>query len=175
MAEPRASGGFAVPPSTYRVQSGQPFTIALEHLEFETQRGPWFLDITDDVRRVIRESGVDWGQVTVFSNHTTAAIHLQENEPLLIEDMKEFLERMAPRDCYYRHNDFGIRTVNMHEHEPKNGHSHCQHILLSTSETIPLVNGTLQLGEWQSIFLVELCESRRRRVSVSILGMPGGE
>ena len=98
-------------------------------------------------------------------------IRLQKNEPLLLEDLKDMLRTLAPRDKYYRHNDFGIRTVNMHPDEPKNGHSHCQQILLSTSETIPLIDGSLQMGEWQNLFLIELDNARPRRVTVSILGI----
>ena len=60
----------------------------------------------------------------------------------------------------------------MHPDESPNGHSHCQHLMLSTSETVPLVNGALQLGEWQSIFLIELDHPRDRRVTVNILGIP---
>jgi thiamine phosphate synthase YjbQ (UPF0047 family) len=87
--------------------------------------------------------------------------------------LKDCLLRLAPRDGYYRHNDFDIRTVNMHPDEPKNGHSHLQHLLLSTSETIPLVAGDLQLGSYQSVFLVELDGARDRRVTLTILGVPG--
>ena len=58
----------------------------------------------------------------------------------------------------------------MHENEPENGHSHCQHILLGTSETIPVLDGDLQTGEFQSIFLVELDEPRSRCVGVTVLG-----
>ena len=123
------------------------------------------------MRRVVRESGMRCGQVSVDSNHTTAAIRLQENEPLLLEDLKDMLGTLAPRDKYYRHNDFDIRTVNMHPDEPKNGHSHCQQILLSTSETIPLIDGGLQMGEWQSVFLIELDTARARRVTISIVGI----
>lgn len=170
MAAIRAPGVSAISRGAQAGPTSQPFTVSHQTLEYRTQSGPWLLEITDDVRTVVRASGLRWGQVTVFSNHTTAAIRLQENEPLLLEDLKEMLERVAPRDHYYRHNDFNIRTVNMHPDEPKNGHSHCQQLLLSSSETIPLANGDLQMGEFQSIFLVELDGARKRRVTVSIMG-----
>ncbi|MEE9277693.1 MAG: secondary thiamine-phosphate synthase enzyme YjbQ [Dehalococcoidia bacterium] len=175
MTAPRTQGGVVAPPIFRQAPSGQPFTFAQHHLECQTEAAPSFLDITDDVRQVVRECGVRWGQVTVFSHHTTAAIRLQENEPLLIEDLKDMLRELAPRDRYYRHNDFDIRTVNMRPNEPKNGHSHCQHILLSASETIPLVGGDLQLGRFQSVFLVELDRALERRVTVNVLGVPGAE
>ncbi len=170
MAAIRAPSVSALPNAGQTPQRGA-FGFVHEHLDYRTEEGPWLLDITDDVRRIVRESGMSCGQVSVYSNHTTAAIRLQENEPLLLEDLKEMLGNLAPRDKYYRHNDFEIRTVNMHPNEPKNGHSHCQHILLSTSETIPLIDGALQLGEWQSVFLIELDDARPRRVTISIVGI----
>jgi secondary thiamine-phosphate synthase enzyme len=169
MTAPQIAGGVIAAPFG-RLETASPFGFAQEHLEYKTDAGPAFHDITEDVRRIVHASGLHFGQVSVFSNHTTAAIRLQENEPLLIEDMKDMLRRLAPQDGYYRHNDFDIRTVNMHPDEPKNGHSHCQHVLLSTSETVPLVDGRLQLGEYQSIFLVELDDARDRRVTVNIMG-----
>lgn len=169
MAAPRSAGGVVAAPSQL-TQDASPFGFAQRHLSYTTEAGPWFKEITDDVRRIVDESGLRFGQVTIFSNHTTAAIRLQENEPLLIEDLKDLLRRLAPEEGYYRHNDFDIRTVNMHSDERKNGHSHCQQLLLSTSETVLLVDGDLQLGEFQSIFLVELDGARERRVTVSIIG-----
>lgn len=173
MATPPVEGGVAAAPIVRQVPNGQPFTFAQHQLDYQTEDGPWLLDITEQVREIVANSGVGWGQVTIYSNHTTAAIRLQENEPLLIEDFKDFLRRLAPPDQYYRHNDFEIRTVNMNANEPKNGHSHCLHLLLSTSETVPLADGDLQLGRYQSIFLVELDGARARQVTVSIMGVPG--
>ncbi len=151
------------------------FRQAFEELRYRTECGPSFLDITEDVRAVLRATAVTFGQISVFSQHTTASIILQEHEPLLLDDLRDRLKAFAPANDYYRHNDFDIRTVNMHEDEPENGHSHCQHILLGTSETIPVVNGELHLGEYQSIFLVELDEPRDRTVCVSVLGMSAGD
>ena len=175
MAATPAGSATAVQPIVRQLPPGQPFTFWQHHLEYRTAEGPSFLNITEEVRQVVQASGISWGQVTVFSNHTTAAIRLQEDEPLLIEDLKDLLRRIAPREHNYRHNDFEVRTVNMHPNESPNGHSHCQHLLLSTSETIPLVDGDLQLGTWQSIFLVELDGGRERRVTVNILGIPRGD
>jgi secondary thiamine-phosphate synthase enzyme len=170
MAAIRAPGVSALP-IVHEAPQGGAFGFVHQDLEYRTGDGPSLLDITDDVRQVVVESGLQFGQVSVYSNHTTASIRLQENEPLLLEDLKDLLKSLAPREEYYRHNDFDIRTVNMHPNEPKNGHSHCQHLMLGTSETIPLISGNLQLGEWQSVFLIELDESRDRRVTVSIVGM----
>ncbi len=144
-----------------------------DELAYHTEAGPSFRDITEAVREIVRRSEVGFGQVSVFSQHTTAAIILQEHEPLLLADLRDHLIAWAPPDTYYRHNDFDIRTVNMHEDEPENGHSHVQHMMLGTSETIPVLDGELHIGEYQSIFLVELDEARDRRVSVTVLGVAG--
>ena len=152
---------------------GNAFCHLHDVLHYRTENGPSFRDITEEVRAIVHRSGIGFGQVSVFSQHTTAAIILQEHEPLLLQDLRDRLKSFAPAGNYYRHNDFEIRTVNMHEDEPENGHSHVQHIMLGTSETIPILNGEMHIGEWQSIFLVELDESRDRCVSVTVLGVTG--
>ena len=144
--------------------------FANEILVLETTDAPSFHDITELVAEVVRRSGIENGQVLVFSRHTTAAVRLQEAEPLLLEDIAACLERLAPRDLAYRHNDFDVRTVNMHPDESPNGHSHCRHLFLGASETMPLVDGELGLGPWQRIFLIELDRPRQREVHVQVLG-----
>ena len=139
-------------------------------LRIRTERAPQFLDITPEVRRFVAESGVQEGMVLVFSCHTTAAICINENEPLLLRDMEEFLKRLAPRELYYCHNDFGIRTHNMTPEECPNAHAHLQHLLLGASEAVPVVGGELWLGQWQRIFLVELDRPRKREVLLQVVG-----
>ncbi len=139
-------------------------------LRVDTQKPTEFIDITAQVRTCVNEAGLSNGTVTVYSRHTTAAIKINENEPLLLQDMEDFLERVSPRFADYRHNDFTIRTVNMTEDECPNGHAHCQSLLLGTSETVPLIDGQLQLGRWQSVFLIELDHPRPREVVVQVMG-----
>lgn len=145
--------------------------ITTEALEYQTRQAPSFVDITDDVAGVVERAGVRAGQVTVFSQHTTAAIRINEHEPLLLRDMARLLRALAPEHVHYEHNDFERRTVNMNEDECRNGHAHCQHLLLGNSETVPVVDGRLALGTWQRIFLVELDHPRDRRVLVSVIGL----
>lgn len=140
------------------------------YLGFESVKSPEFIDITDSIRDCVEKAGISTGFVVVYSKHTTASIKINENEPLLLQDMEQFLERMSPRNGEYKHNDFKIRTVNMTEDECPNGHAHCQHLLLGTSETIPIVDGAMQFGRWQSIFLIELDHPRAREVVVQVLG-----
>ena len=153
--------------------AGAQTIVRCEALLIATSDAPEFIDITEDVKRIVAESGIGFGQVTVFSTHTTAAIKVNENEPLLLQDMARILHQLAPLDAEYEHNDFTRRTVNLDEDECKNGHAHCQHLFLSTSETIPIVDGRLAIGQWQRIFLVELDQPRERRVLVNIIGIAG--
>ena len=145
-------------------------TVTCESLELETTAAPGFHDITDDVTAIVADSGVSFGHVTVFSSHTTAAIRINENEPLLLRDMARTLRQLAPANAYYEHNDFGRRTVNMNEDECANGHAHCQHLFLASSETIPVIEGKPALGTYQRVFLIELDHPRMRRVLVTVVG-----
>ena len=138
----------------------------LRRLVLDTQEPIQFLDVTDEVADLVRASGLRDGLATVFSRHTTAAVSIQEAEPLLLEDLRDFLNRSAPVDLHYRHNDFRVRTVHMHEDESPNGHAHCMQLMLGTSETVPVIDGALALGTWQRIFVVELDGPRPR------LGLP---
>ena len=125
------------------------------------------------MQRIVADSGAGFGQATVFSGHTTAAIKVNENEPLLLQDLARIVSQIAPVHGEYEHNDFSRRTVNLDEDECANGHAHCQHLFLSTSETIPIIDGRLALGQWQRIFLVELDRPRQRRVLVNVVGVRG--
>ncbi len=144
--------------------------VLCEALEYETTDAPEFIDITEDIVRVVEASGIQFGQVTTYSQHTTAAIKINENEPLLLRDLARILRQFAPPTAYYEHNDFTRRTVNMNEDECANGHAHVQHLFLSSSETIPVVDGRISLGTWQRVFLVELDHPRPRRVLVNVVG-----
>lgn len=140
-------------------------------LQYRTGEGPEFNKITSDVQEVVKDSGIKEGRVFVYSKHTTAAIVIQENEPLLLEDFETFLKKLAPENAPYRHNDFEVRTVNMHEDECENGHSHCRHLTMGPSELLPVVEGEIVTGEWQEIFLVELDHPRDREVLVQVNGV----
>ncbi len=147
--------------------------VTMRRLAFATTEPIQFVDITDDVAAAVRGTGVHDGIVTIVSRHTTMAVRIQEDEPLLLEDLLGFLRRLAPSNVHYQHNDFRIRTHHMHDDESPNGHSHCLQFLLGTSETVPLMDGELLLGEWQRIFLVELDGPRtRREVLIQTVGVP---
>ncbi len=152
------------------VQHMSSFRTHSETLSYTTTDAPQFVDITDDVADAVNRSGASSGMVVVFSRHTTAAIKINESEPELLKDMAQFLGEIAPVEREYCHNNFDVRTVNMTKDECPNAHAHCQHLLLSASETVPMVNGRMHLGRWQRIFLVELDRPKAREVIVQVLG-----
>jgi len=133
-----------------------------------TERGPQFIDITERIEEVARQSGVSSGFAVVFSKHTTAAIRINENEPALLSDMERMLEGIAPCRGQYQHNEFAHAFSD--NGERPNGHSHCQHLLLGASEAVPIVDGRLLVGQWQRIFLIELDRARDREVVVQFVG-----
>jgi len=153
-----------------RIDEGTTVRLCQDVIRKLTSRAPEFIDITEDVAALLDRSGIREGSALIYSRHTTAAIKINENEPLLLRDMAHFLERVAPREADYKHNDFVIRTANMTQDECPNGHSHCQHLLLGASERIPISKGELLLGKWQRVFLVELDRPREREVIVQIQG-----
>ncbi|MED5428218.1 MAG: secondary thiamine-phosphate synthase enzyme YjbQ [Chloroflexota bacterium] len=133
-------------------------------LKVPSETSPEFIDITDEVEGFIESSGVLNGIVVVFSKHTTAAIVIQEDEPLLLDDFRNLLDSIASSDAKYSHNDFDVRTVHMHDNECPNGHSHCQHLTLGSSESIPVIDGEMALGEWQRVFMVELDGEKAQQI-----------
>lgn len=145
--------------------------FSTETITLQSRKGPEFIDITLAVAEKVATSGIGNGYVVIFSRHTTAAVRINENEPRLLRDMEELLERLAPPSAPYHHNCLGSPLAGSEEEEDTNGHAHCQHLLLGASETVPLVDGKLQLGRWQRIFLIELDRPRVREVLIQVVGV----
>lgn len=140
--------------------------MAVHHhtLTLATSAPIQFIDLSDDLRAWVRASGVRDGLLTVTSPHTTARITRNEREAELQGDMVRFLERLAPADAAYRHN---LDTVDGRA----NAHSHLLGLLMPASESIPVVNGELAMGAWQSLFFVELDGPRAvRDVQLQLIG-----
>jgi isopentenyl-diphosphate Delta-isomerase len=142
---------------------------AAYRLHYRTSGSGSFIDITEDVNSIVTTSGIRNGVAHVYSSHTTAAIRVNENEELLLSDFARCLERLVPAGIGYDHDDLSRRR-NTPPDEPINGHAHCRHLLLSSSEMVPVVDGRLELGRWQRIFLIELCSPRDRTILVQVLG-----
>lgn len=132
-------------------------------ITIETNEPMEFVDITERVRDAIASSGVREGLATVFSNHTTCAVKINERCERLQCDMRSYLENAVPK-AHYRHDE---DTVD----DRPNARGHLMSMLMNASETIPVSDGRLSLGGWQSVFFVELDGPRPERcVTVKIVG-----
>lgn len=129
------------------------------------------VDVTDQVRDVVVESGVNEGCCIVYCSHTTCAVLINEWEDGALEDLRRRLDSLCPPDAYYAHDDMARRTQNLQPDERANGHSHLAQMLMgATSQTLPVTCRELRLGRWQRIFLVELDEPRDRSLYVQVMG-----
>jgi secondary thiamine-phosphate synthase enzyme len=126
-------------------------------------KGKGTYEVTDEVVRIVRESGVKTGTATVFIRHTSASLIIYENaDPSARTDLHEFFERLVPEDS-----DYFIHTAEGPDDMP----SHLRMVLTRTSETIPIAAGRMTLGTWQGIFVFEhRAAAHRREISVSVIG-----
>ena len=127
-------------------------------MEFEirTSERVQFLDISSKVGELI---SIDNGIVLVYTPHTTTGIFINENEPNLLSDIKRKLEQLVPRGAGYKH-----------DYQEGNADSHIKSCLIGNSVIIPVENGKLKLGTWQSVFFAEFDGPRRRRIIVREIG-----
>ncbi len=137
---------------------------------YQTKECLDFIDITDEIKDFVKESNIKNGLVNIQTMHTTAMLTLNENEPLLMQDMKKHLSEVSPQSLTYNHDNFEIRTVNMCEGECANGHSHCKALHLLANITLNLIDGKLQVGMWQRVLFIELDRERGRKIQVQIIG-----
>ena len=129
----------------------------MKELIFETTKNHEVIDITEDIRNVLKESRVETGLLTVYVHHATAAIIVNENhDPNICDDFLELLDKTIPQGIW------------RHDKIDNNGAAHIKASILGPSESIPVKNNELQLGTWQSIMLVDLDGPRTRKVTVHI-------
>jgi len=132
---------------------------------FHTRKRMEILDITENVRRVVEESGVKNGLVNVWVPHATAALAVNEHDTDLWEDILASFEKLVPLKADYRHNaKYGWTPGE------QNAHAHILNCMIKPDVTIPLKNSMMQLGTWQSILLIEMDGSRTRTVQVQVMG-----
>jgi secondary thiamine-phosphate synthase enzyme len=137
-------------------------------VSIDTDTGISIHDITPRIREYLRHHGVVNGFIIVSTRHTTTALTVNEAEERLLDDMKLFLEKLAPRDGRYRHNDIHLRDCP--PDEPENAHAHLAAMLLNSTEVIPVIGGELALGTWQSVLFLELDGPKRRSVTIQLCG-----
>ena len=131
-----------------------------------------FSDLTDDLRRAVKDSGVTDGAVIAFCSHTTCVLLINEWEDGALADFRKHLTDLVPHEgVYYAHDDFDVRTQNMNEGERVNGHAHVKAMLLSaTSHAIPVGAGEPAFGRWQRLILFEMDEPKPRQITFHVFG-----
>jgi secondary thiamine-phosphate synthase enzyme len=125
-------------------------------------KGKGTYEITDEVAQAVRQSKIANGTVTVFLRHTSCSLIIMENAaPAARRDLEKFFERLVPEDGDYEHDDEGADDST----------SHIRMVLTRTSEVVPIVEGKLQLGTWQGIFLFEHRRApHHRQLVVTVMG-----
>ncbi|MEM3387253.1 MAG: secondary thiamine-phosphate synthase enzyme YjbQ [Nitrososphaerales archaeon] len=136
--------------------------IVTKEIHIQTKGECDIVDLTDRAQEAIKSSGLENGLLTIFVVGSTAAVTTIEYEPGLLKDLPAMLERVAPKNIEYRHEEM------WHD---GNGHSHVRASLLGPSLVIPFRNQRLCLGTWQQIVLIELdIRARARNIILQILG-----
>ena len=124
-------------------------------LRLETPGDGHIVDITPGVASVVNTAGVDRGVVSVFATGSTVAVTTMEYEPGGVHDLQKLLDRLIPAAGEYEHNRLNHDT---------NSHAHMRAAIIGPSETVPVVDGSLALGTWQQIVLIDFDDHPRRRV-----------
>ncbi len=138
-------------------------TVHHDTIALDTRGDGDILDLTDDLQRIVAESGVETGQATAMVVGSTAALSTLEYEPGLVEhDIVAAMERIAPEEGVYRHEE----TWN-----DDNGHSHVRATLTGPSLAMPVVDGAVPFGTWQQPVLIDYdTRPRQRDVVVTVVG-----
>lgn len=124
------------------------------------------VNLTDEIRSLADHTGVMDGYVQVSSLHTTAGLLINEWQDALLADVKTMLATIVPRESYYRHNDPEFSDCDRH-----NADSHLRNVVTGHSLTVPISEGQLVLGRWQSVILAEFDGPNQRQVFLQVFGI----
>ncbi len=133
---------------------------ATEYLWFQTKQHREYINISRQVQDIVSRSGILEGMVLVSAMHITAGVYINDAEDGLIQDIDEWLEKMAPFNPSYRHHHTG----------ETNGDSHLKSLLVHHEVIVPITKGKLDFGPWQQIYYAEFDGQRRKRVIVKVMG-----
>jgi secondary thiamine-phosphate synthase enzyme len=134
--------------------------FATEYLWFNTSKKREYINITAKVEEIVRQSDIQEGMVLVSAMHITASVYVNDAEQGLIEDIDEWLEKLAPFNINYRHHQTG----------ETNGDAHLKSLLMHHEVIVPVTNGKLDLGPWQQVYYAEFDGQRRKRVIIKVMG-----
>jgi secondary thiamine-phosphate synthase enzyme len=131
-----------------------------EYLWFSTKKPREYINLTSEVESIVRKSGIAEGMVLVSAMHITAGVYVNDAEDGLIQDIDEWLEKLAPANRNYRHHRTG----------ETNGDAHLKSLLIHHEVIVPVTGGKLDLGPWQQIYYAEFDGQRRKRAIVKVMG-----
>jgi secondary thiamine-phosphate synthase enzyme len=134
--------------------------VHTEYITFHTKKQRDYIHITPHIEIIVKKSGVKEGMVLVSAMHITAGVYVNDNESGLIEDIDQWLEKLAPFKETYKHHDTG----------ETNGDSHLKSLLIHHEVIVPITGGKLDFGPWQRIFYAEFDGQRDKRVVVKVMG-----
>ena len=131
-----------------------------EYLWFNTSKKREFINITHEVEKALNESGIAEGMILVSAMHITAGVYINDAESGLIQDIEDWLQKLAPEGVGYRHHRTG----------EVNGDAHLKNLLIGHQVIVPVTKGKLDLGPWQQIYYAEFDGQRRKRLIIKVMG-----
>jgi secondary thiamine-phosphate synthase enzyme len=131
-----------------------------EYLWFNTKNHREYINITPEVEKAVKKSGIKEGMVLVSAMHITAGVYVNDAENGLISDIDEWLEKLAPFKENYKHHLTG----------EDNGDSHLKSILVHHEVVVPVTDGKLDFGTWQQVYYAEFDGQRKKRVLIKVMG-----
>lgn len=135
-------------------------TFHTEYVTFTTRKEREYVNMTAAVEKAVAASGIADGMVLVSAMHITAGVYVNDAEGGLIQDIDEWLERLAPKGPDYRHHRTG----------EDNGDSHLKNLLIGHEVILPVTKGRLDLGPWQQVYYAEFDGRRPKRVIIKVMG-----
>ena len=131
-----------------------------EYLWFNTEKKREYIDITDEVEKVLHKSEINEGMALVSAMHITAGVWVNDHESGLLQDIDKWLEELAPFNIDYNHHGTG----------ETNGDAHLKSLLVHNQVIVPVTKGKLDLGPWQRVYYAEFDGKRRKRVIIKVMG-----
>ncbi len=140
--------------------------VSSKTITVETSERTELINLSDEIRAFVATTGITDGYVHVTSLHTTAGLYVNEWQDALLHDVKAMAETMVPKESYYKHNDPEFSDC-----ERFNADSHLKNVVMGRSLSIPISQGNIVLGKWQSIIMAEFDGPIERKVFMQAFGI----
>jgi secondary thiamine-phosphate synthase enzyme len=135
-------------------------------IEVKTSERTDLINLTDEIRSFVEATAIADGHIQISVLHTTAGIFVNEWQDALLTDMKSVIEKVVPQDVYYKHNDLEFSDC-----DKSNAHSHLRNVVLGHCLTLPISEGKIVLGRWQTIIFSEFDGPNQRKVFLQVFGI----